>query len=175
MRLMATRMVSRRRARGFTLVEVLVALLVFSIGLIGLGASMTLAIRSNNVAGQRTQAVFLAESLMDMMRANDQGVWAALYDGDYPVGGATNCNSGCNFNELAQRDRAEWSLMLQRSLPNGRANVNCVLDAASAPSGQTRRMPDGLCTVSLTWSESVDVEGDPDGIRDQSFAWVVNP
>lgn len=166
---------AKRPQRGFTLVEVLVALLVFSIGLIGLGASMTLAIRSNNVAGQRTQAVFLAESLMDMMRANDQGVWAALYQGDYPVGGAADCASGCDFNQVALRDQVEWSQMLQRSLPNGRANVDCGLNMLSAPAAGTRRPPDGLCTITLTWSENVDVEGDADGVRDQSFAWVMNP
>jgi hypothetical protein len=32
-----------------------------------------------------------------------------------------------------------------------------------------------LCTVTLTWTENVDVDGDADGVRNQSFAWVVNP
>jgi type IV pilus assembly protein PilV len=166
---------SRRAQGGFTLIEVLVAILIFSIGLIGLGATMALSIRSNNVAGYRTQAVFLAESLVDMMRANDEAVWALDYDGNYPVTGTANCDFGCNFTQLAQRDQVEWSQLLQQMLPNGAASVQCALNGASIPRVGTRRMPDGLCTVTLTWTENVDVDGDADGVRNQSFAWVVNP
>lgn len=165
-----------RRQSGFTLIEVLVAIVVFSVGLIGLGATMALSIRSNNVAAQRTQAVFLAESLGDMMRGNDQGVWALAYDGDYPVAAAVaNCDAGCTFGQIAQRDRQVWSQMLQRTLPNGSAVVACALVNASRPAVGVRRPPDGLCTLTLTWSENVDIEGEASGVRDQSFAWVINP
>ena len=170
-----TRMVSRAGQRGFTLIEVMVAIVVFSIGLIGIGATMALSIRSTNVASQRTQAVFLAESLGDMMRANDQAVWALAYDGDYPVTGApVNCNLGCDFNQIAQRDRQSWSNLLQQTLANGRARVDCAMAAGSRPPLGIRRPADGLCTLRLTWTEGVD-STDVSGTRDQSFAWVINP
>lgn len=169
-------MLCHRQQSGFTLIEVLVAVVVFSIGLVGLGATMALSIRTTNVAAQRTQAVFLAESLANMMRANDRGVWAGAYNGGYPVGaGAATCDAGCDGAQLATRDQQVWSRMLERTLANGRANVACALNAASAPAFNVRRMPDGLCTITMTWSENVDAEGTATGVRDQSFAWVINP
>ena len=173
MRLKQSRLKSRQKA--FTLIEVLVAIVVFSIGLIGIGAAMALSIRSTNVASQRTHAVFLAESLGDMMRANDQGVWALAYDGDYPVTGTpANCDSGCNFSQIALRDQQVWSNLLTRTLANGRARVDCAMVAGSRPALGIRRPADGLCTVRLTWTEGVD-STDTSGTRDQSFAWVINP
>jgi|GEM_PF-6843107 len=55
------------------------AVLVFSVGLIGLSSLLIMSFRSNQVAYQRTQAEFLAVSMADRMRANPQGVWAGGY------------------------------------------------------------------------------------------------
>ncbi len=166
---------SGSRQRGFTLVEVLVAIVVFSIGLIGLGATMAISIRSNNVAAQRTQAIFLAETLGDMMRANGDGVWANAYDGGYPNGATGDCTANCTVAQIAERDQRLWSEMLQRTLPNASARVECTLVAASRPRPGIIRPPDGLCRVGLTWTENVDADLTADGVRDQTFSWTFNP
>jgi type IV pilus assembly protein PilV len=162
--------------RAFTLVEVLVAIVVFSIGLIGLGATMAISIRSNNVAAQRTQAIFLAETLGDMMRANGQAVWANAYDGSYPNGATGTCAANCTPAQLAERDQRLWSEMLQRTLPTASAQVQCTLVAASRPTRpDIIRPPDGLCRIGLTWTENVDADLTTDGVRDQTFSWTFNP
>jgi type IV pilus assembly protein PilV len=59
-----------RRTRGFSLLEVLVALLVLSIGLLGLAGMQMVGLRSNNSASFRGQAVAIANDLAERMRAN---------------------------------------------------------------------------------------------------------
>ena len=56
--------------QGFTLIEVLVAVLVFSFGLLGIAGMMTISVKSNHNGYLRSQANFLAENMVDRMRAN---------------------------------------------------------------------------------------------------------
>src|SRR5215472_10747619 len=72
---------------GFTLLEVLIALLVMSIGLLGIGKMMMLSARANDSAYMRTQATALAYTILDAMRANRQAAIVNSYDvamGAYP-------------------------------------------------------------------------------------------
>ena len=63
--------VSSNRAGGFTLVEVMVAVLVLSVGLLGFAALQSRGLRLNHDALIRTQATFLANDMMDRMRTYD--------------------------------------------------------------------------------------------------------
>ena len=67
------------RESGFSLIEVLVALLVLSIGLLGLAMLQVQGMRFTNDSYQRTQATLLAYDLMDRMRANKVGADAGAY------------------------------------------------------------------------------------------------
>ena len=61
---------TRHRNQGFTLVEALIALLVLSIGLLGVAALQLIALQNNNNAMFRSQATYLAYDIADRMRAN---------------------------------------------------------------------------------------------------------
>ena len=65
------------RHRGFTLLEVLIALLVFSLGLLGMAGLLIVSVKTNHSAYLRTQASFLAQSMADRMRSNMPHVWTA--------------------------------------------------------------------------------------------------
>ena len=65
--------------RGVTLLEVMVSVLVFSVGLLGMAGLMLVSQRTNHSAFLRTQAGFLAQGMIDRMRANPGGVWAGSY------------------------------------------------------------------------------------------------
>ncbi len=60
----------KESSAGFSLIEVLVALLIFSLGLIGLAGLLVMSTQANNGALIRTQATFLAQNMADRMRAN---------------------------------------------------------------------------------------------------------
>ena len=62
------------KQRGFTLLEVMIALLIFSIGLLGLAGLQAGGLRSNNQAQLRTIAVIQAYDMADRIRANPRGV-----------------------------------------------------------------------------------------------------
>jgi type IV pilus assembly protein PilV len=73
----------RAGCAGITLIEVLIALVVFSIGLLGLAGLQTVSLRFNTSAYYRTQATALAYGLADRMRANRDGALNGLYTADF--------------------------------------------------------------------------------------------
>ncbi len=84
----------RFRQSGVSLIEVLVAVLVFSVGLIGLAGLIVMSTRSTHVGYLRTQATFLANSMAERMSANPAALWTKQYDNAaYPVAAAT---AGCD-------------------------------------------------------------------------------
>ena len=60
----------RRFAAGFTMIEVLVALVVLSVGLLGVAGLQIVGLKGNLSAAFRTQASYLADDIVDRMRAN---------------------------------------------------------------------------------------------------------
>lgn len=64
------RIVARRQAAGFSMIEVLITLVVLAFGLLGLGLLQTMNLRYTKSAAQRTQAINLGGELLDMMRSN---------------------------------------------------------------------------------------------------------
>src|ERR1700736_6078033 len=68
-----------RSGGGFTLVEVLVSLVILSIGLLGMAKLMLFSSRSNDSAYLRSQATALAYEILDYMRANRQQALAGTY------------------------------------------------------------------------------------------------
>lgn len=110
------------RARGFTLIEILVALLILSIGLLGLAALQMSGLQANQSAYMRSQAIFLAYDMFDRIRANpDQ---AAKYAS--PSTSTANCvgvSNTCTEDVLAAWDRASWQAELAERLPGGEGSV----------------------------------------------------
>lgn len=110
------------RHQAFTLIEVLVALLVLSIGLLGLAALQNTALQFNTDSYQRTQATLLAYDILDRMRANSSAVSAGNYDvatssdaiskiSTYDGCKASTCacgTSNCSAANLATYDLGKW-------------------------------------------------------------------
>jgi len=108
--------------KGFTLIEVLIAVLVLSIGLLGLAALQANGLRSNYGAYTRSQAVILVNDMADRIRANPTA--AASYNNINGPGGGADCEAAdCNTTDLALYDTAEWYTSLQNTLPNGTGTV----------------------------------------------------
>ena len=106
--------------RGFTLIEVLIAVLVLSIGLLGLAALQTSGLGMNHSAYLRSQATILAADMADRMRANRAGVDSFAYHLPASTAHAA-CTStgGCTTAELAENDMSEWTTNLATALPGG--------------------------------------------------------
>jgi len=110
---------SVRGARGMTLIEVLVTLVIISVGLLGVAGLQLTTLRNNYDAYVRSQAAMLAADILDRMRANrDQAL-----DNDYTIAiGATPDTS-----TAAGRDLAQWKETLSTQLPNGDGAVRTLV------------------------------------------------
>ncbi len=105
-----------RRQSGVGMIEILVAVLVFAVGMMGMTAMQLAAKRSSYEATQRSIATSLARDIIERMRANRGSLISYVVDdlGGTPVVAAVNCNTTiCSPAELAARDLFEWNELLQ--------------------------------------------------------------
>jgi type IV pilus assembly protein PilV len=127
---------------GFTLLEILVALIILSVGLLGLAGLQASGLRSNHSGYLRSQATLLAYEMTDRMRANRSTALAENYDllfsGSTPTG-----------TTIQDIDRAEWRSALNSSLPSGSGQIDCTST--------------GLCTIDVRWIDNRTIDpSDPD-------------
>ena len=124
-------MLKRRRQGGFTLIEVLIAVLVLGIGLLGVAGLQSVALGLNYGSYLRSQGTLFARDIADRMRANHRGVDNGAYDmgtGASPTEqSACESTGGCNSNAMAAHDLFEWTQNLADSLPDGQGVV-CIDD-----------------------------------------------
>ena len=113
-----------RRGRGMTLVESLVALVVLSVGMLGIAGLMLTGISSNRSALYRTQAVNLASDMAERIRANANARIAydsLAYDGAPDLQDcaptANDAGSNCTVAQLAEDDLARWIVSIRTALP----------------------------------------------------------
>jgi type IV pilus assembly protein PilV len=123
---------------GFTLLEVLIALVVLSIGLLGIAGLQGIGLRSSHGAYLSSQASLLAYDMADRIRANPQTL--AIYN-DFDS--ATVDCAAPPVTPLASADMAEWACAVEALLPNGGGTIDGVI----APDGSTRY------TITVQWQD----------------------
>jgi type IV pilus assembly protein PilV len=150
------------RAHGFTLLEVMVALVIMSIGLLGIAKMQALAYSSTSTASLRSLAAIEAASLASSMRAN-RAYWAvgaapvaitingtAISDATLAAT-ATAANfctpagsAPCTPAQLAAFDLHRWATALSALLPNPTATISC--PTVVTPIN---------CTIQVNWTEKM--------------------
>lgn len=136
-------MATTNRTGGFTLLEVLVAMVVLSIGLLGLSGLQTTGLRNNHSAFLRSQATLVTTDIIDRMRANR----TAAFNGDYDINYTSTpthivCTSGCTALQVAQMDVELWRAYVER-LPAGE--------------GQLSVTAAGVAEIKVRWADTRDV------------------
>lgn len=125
-----------RRNRGFTLIEAMVALLVLSIGLLGIAALYVETLKAGRTSVYRTHAVNFATDLADRMRSNR--LPASAY----------NCNGTCDMDEggnaVADTDINAWLTSIQAELPEGAGSVTYTAATATTPD---------IYVIQVSWTE----------------------
>jgi len=146
---------------GFTLLEVLVAIVIISVGMLGLAGLQARGLQNNHSSLQRTLATYQAYDMADRMRANIVGVNDGNYNNLSGTPSDPGCiSTGCTPAQLTDYDMRVWNLSNASLLPSG-VGVVC-LD--STPVDGTSGAPacDGAGTIfaiKLWWSD--DRSGTP--------------
>jgi type IV pilus assembly protein PilV len=114
---------------GFTMVEVLVALVVLAIGLLGIAALYLSSLQAGRTAIYRTQAVNAAADLADRIRSNRAAVadYNNVYADVFAEVAACYTTAGCTPTELAASDLSRWKADIAQLLPNGEGQVAVTL------------------------------------------------
>lgn len=133
-----------RRVSGFTLIEVLIALIIMSVGMLGIAGLYVHSMQAGRTSVLRHNAVTLAGDITDRIRANPRAGAA------YGLAGANNnCVDGgidCTIGEMAANDIFLWDQQAAATLPNGQVNV--VFDNGVVPP---------TYTITISWTEPGEV------------------
>jgi type IV pilus assembly protein PilV len=143
---------SKVLSKGFTLVEVMVAMMVLSIGLLGIAKLAFSSVQSNSSAYMRTQASELTQEIFDAMRANRNQAALGTYNvaiGAFP-GAGTNCSQAvCTDVLMAAYDVSVWKARLAATFPGGDGSVVTAL-AVNANNNQ-----EVTVVVTVQWNDAV--------------------
>lgn len=130
-----------RRASGFSMIEVLIAILVLGFGLLGFALLQTMSLRFAQSANYRTQATNLATDLLDQMRSNR--LLAAQYTGATFSGGTVD-EGGCS--------RSTGTVGISSNITRWQCQVRAALGEGSS-ANVTYNPVGGEATVTITWGD----------------------
>jgi type IV pilus assembly protein PilV len=161
------------RDAGFSLVEVMVALIVMSVGLLGIAKMQALALTSTSSARMRSLVALEASSIASTMRA-DRAYWSQV-KADPAVqfsGGAVtatdttlklNSTCPCTAPQIAFGDLQEWVTNLGKQVPDVKGTVSCTVPKVTAPAPIS-------CAISLNWPENLVASNTQQATQAQSVS-----
>ena len=129
--------------RGFSLIEVLIALIVMSVGMLGIAGLYVHGMHAGRTSLFRHHAVTLAGDVADRIRANPLA-GAAYVDAGAALAPGTNCIAGgtdCSPDQMAANDMYLWDQQAVATLPDGGVTVDYVPGVPS------------VYKVTVSWSE----------------------
>lgn len=149
---------SRAWVRGVSLIEVLVTVVVVSIGLLGLAGLQASGTKFNHSAYMRSQATNLAYDMADRMRANLAGDYTVVaFENTYSVATGPACSVALGAVTVA-RDANQWKSCLETALPVGRGRVAQLAGGGAAYAdacGVDHPAADiDLFVIEVTWDNS---------------------
>jgi type IV pilus assembly protein PilV len=136
----------RRHHQGFSLIEVLIALVILSVGLLGIAAMVSVSLKSKDSSYMQTQATALAQGILDRMRANraaaDLGSYNINFSGTATTVACVGSTKNCSSTDIANFDLADWKASLANTLPTGQGKITTVAVAQMTQ-----------VTISVRWND----------------------
>jgi len=163
---------THRTQTGMSMIDVMLAIFIFSVGLLGIAGLQALSKTANYEAVQRTTAVMLANDIVERMRSNPDSIYAtpSLYYRRFeplatngPAQPGTSCSfdpdtgtrPNCSPAELAAHDLWEWSQAIQGAtdqLASTGANSGGLVQPSACITDPTPAVPDNDdVRVAIVW------------------------
>ncbi|NHZ62532.1 type IV pilus modification protein PilV [Massilia genomosp. 1] len=111
-----------KRQQGFSLIEILVTMLVMSVGLLGIAGIILTNLKNNQSSQARGQATVLVNDIIDRMRAN-RTTAETLVGGVSPYALAIGANAPVDTS-VASVDLAQWRAAAAQAIPKGVGSVS---------------------------------------------------
>jgi len=152
--------------KGFTMIEVVIAMLVLMVGLLGIASMQTYGVQATMKSHQQAIAMVQAQDIADRIRTNISGLRSTQYTNAIP-GAAPNPTcialaATCTPAELAATDLFNWQAENAASLPLGQGSITCTdIDAGTAGTLEAG----SSCIITLRWdgnrngAEGLDCSG----------------
>lgn len=143
-----------RGQAGFTLLEVMIAVVILSVGLLGMALLQSTSLRAAQTTNERSQATMLVYEMMDMVRTNRRQAsqYGLIRENQFFGDGRTGaCAAGAPAP--AQRwaaDRNDWVCAVRRAIPDARGRVT--VTGAVVPAGGGAATP-ATIEVRLEWCD----------------------
>jgi type IV pilus assembly protein PilV len=129
----------RRRQAGVTMIELLVSILIFAFGMLGLVGLQNKTLGYGQVSLLRSQATALSDDILDRMRTDRTNAktqaWATELD---------EASADITGSTIAQTDLKDWKAAVEQLLPSGKAQI--IIDTDHV-------------TVIIQWQERSDSNG----------------
>ncbi|WP_353302137.1 type IV pilus modification protein PilV [Sessilibacter corallicola] len=154
----------KKSQSGITLIEILVTLIILSIGFLGLASVQLLGTRNVSNSSFRSLATIYAYDMVERMRANQVGVDIGSYNDMNTEGAADPGCNPCDPANRARMDLFEWADLLTTNAVNGGLPNGIGLITFDAGTEEH--------TVSITWSENVREDNGPE-VADQNYSLTV--
>ncbi|MBB5943138.1 MULTISPECIES: type IV pilus modification protein PilV [Xanthomonas] len=137
---------SGRHMAGVTLIEVMISVLILGVGMLGVAAMQTTALRNNQSALQRSQIVMQTYTILDAMRANRSAAMLGAYNT-----GSMLCTAPA-AGDLVATDKSVWLNGLKDAI-GGDKTTTCGSIACN----------DGNCTITVQWDDSRGMNSSANG------------
>ena len=152
---------------GYTLIEIMIAVLIISIGLLAYAGLQMNGLSQTHAALFRSQAAVSASDMTDRIRANLPGSLLGGYrTAETAALAKPDCSAGCTPFNLGVNDLKTWQVLLTQSLPLGAGVIACadsdLLDANPCSANS-------IHTIVISWDDNKD------GNADANLQVVVSP
>lgn len=156
------------RSSGFTMIEVLVAMLVIGTGALAMIMLQLHALRSSRDNSLQARAAIMAAELAELraahhaMATGDADPYLFAFDaGQTPVASGAGCTSSpCDAIGFANSAIADWIARLARDFPAARATVCRDSGAGQAPGWNCDGNPASPVVVKLAWQRADSASAD---------------
>ncbi|MCW8933160.1 MAG: type IV pilus modification protein PilV [Gammaproteobacteria bacterium] len=162
---------SKNKQQGFTLMEVMIAAFVLSVGMLGSTAMMLRGMQEADRTNYEAVAAQTAMNMAERMRGNITGVLAGDYDGGTSTTAAVDCSSTlCNSAGVADYHLYIWGTELTDLLPSNSAPTGSV-DVLVAGTDTT----DPTYTLTVNWTSNQRTGTDTGSVQTQTYEMIFQP